>query len=118
MGQQPTLLKKLMYAISACSSCSPLKLYNITRMFHHFLTNRVLRSNISSSKKSFFSNLLKYLQKQCLFYGSRKIAPSPNFKASRKPNPDPDQGQFSGHPFLYNEFLAIFTKVFVILLVA
>ena len=41
----------------------------------------------------------------------RKIAPSPNFKASRKPNPDPDQGQFSGHPFLYNEFLAIFTKV-------
>ena len=48
----------------------------------------------------------------------RKIAPSPNFKAIRKPNPDPDQGQFSGHPFLYNEFLAIFTKVFVILLVA
>ena len=48
----------------------------------------------------------------------RKIAPSPNFNANPKPNPDPDRGQFSRHPFLYNEFLAFFTKVFVILFVA
>ena len=56
-GSTADLAKKLMYAISACSAWKgPLKLFNV-QMFCLFSTNRVLRGNVSGSKKKFFPYL-------------------------------------------------------------